>query len=90
MSYTQEKIHGIAEAQRAYFRSGETLDVAWRTAQLKKLKQAVLDREDLLRIYKTICLPQAIASVEENVNRIFKTYNLPPVNLARPKPVKYN
>lgn len=48
MSYTQEKIHGIVEAQRAYFRSGETLDVAWRTAQLKKLKQAVLDREDLL------------------------------------------
>ena len=48
MNYTQETIHGIVEAQRAYFRSGETLDVAWRTAQLKKLKQAVLDREDLL------------------------------------------
>ena len=49
-----------------------------------------LDREDLLSIYKTICLPQAIASVEENVNQIFKTYNLPPVNLAQPKREKYN
>ena len=48
MSYTQETIHGIVEAQRAYFRSGETLDTAWRTARLKKLRQAVLDREDLL------------------------------------------
>lgn len=48
MSYTQETIHEIVEAQRAYFRSGETLDTAWRTAQLKKLRQAVLDREDLL------------------------------------------
>ena len=48
MSYTQETIHEIVEAQRAYFRSGETLDTAWRTAQLKKFRQAVLDREDLL------------------------------------------
>ena len=48
MSYTQETIHGIVETQRAYFRSGETLPVAWRIEQLKKLKQAVLDRQDLL------------------------------------------
>ena len=48
MSYTQETIHAIAEAQREYFRGGETLPVAWRIEQLKKLKQAVMDREDLL------------------------------------------
>ena len=48
MSYTQETIHAIVEAQREYFRGGETLPVAWRIEQLKKLKQAVQDREDLL------------------------------------------
>ena len=48
MSYTQEKIHDIVEAQRAYFRGGETLDVSWRMEQLKKLKQAVAEREEQL------------------------------------------
>ena len=48
MSWTQETIHDAVEAQRAYFRSGETLPVAWRIEQLKKLKQAVLDREEQL------------------------------------------
>ncbi len=48
MSYTQEKIHEIVLAQRKFFRSGKTLDVKWRIEQLKKLKQAVLDHEELL------------------------------------------
>lgn len=48
MSYTQETISAVVAAQRAYFRSGATLDVNWRIEQLKKLKQAVLDRQDLL------------------------------------------
>jgi len=48
MSYTQERIHEIVENQRAYFRTGETLDVSWRIAQLKKLKKAVADREGML------------------------------------------
>ena len=48
MSYTQERIHEIVETQRAYFRTGETLDVSWRIAQLKKLKKAVADREGML------------------------------------------
>ena len=48
MSWTQETIHDAVEAQRANFRSGETLPVSWRIEQLKKLKQAVLDREEQL------------------------------------------
>ncbi len=48
MSYTQETIHSAVEAQRAFFRSGETLPVDWRIAQLKKLKQAVLQNEKML------------------------------------------
>ncbi len=46
--YDRETIHETVEKQRAYFRSGETLDVKWRIAQLKKLKQAVLDYQDEL------------------------------------------
>ena len=46
--HDRETIHETVEKQRAYFRSGETLDVKWRIAQLKKLKQAVLDYQDEL------------------------------------------
>ena len=45
MSHTKESIAGIVSAQRAYFRRGETLDVKFRKTQLKKLKQAVIDRQ---------------------------------------------
>lgn len=48
MSYTQEEISAVVAAQRAFFRSGATLPVPWRIEQLKKLKQAVLDRQALL------------------------------------------
>ena len=36
-------IQSIVEAQRAFFRTGETLDVKWRINQLKRLKAAVRD-----------------------------------------------
>ena len=49
MSYTAERIHDIVENQRTFFHSGETLDVDWRIQQLKKLKAAVLEHEDLLQ-----------------------------------------
>ena len=49
MSYTQESIHGIVEKQRTYFRSGATLDLNFRIRQLKKLKQAVADHQELLQ-----------------------------------------
>ena len=48
MSYTQEEISAVVAAQRAFFRSGATLPVPWRIEQLKKLKQAVMDRQALL------------------------------------------
>ena len=46
--YTQETVHEIVQKQRAFFRTGVTLDVSWRLEQLKKLKQAVLDHQELL------------------------------------------
>ncbi|MBO4839391.1 MAG: aldehyde dehydrogenase family protein [Lachnospiraceae bacterium] len=49
MTYTQEYIHDVTERQRAFFRTGQTLDVSWRIEQLKKLKQAVLDRQEALQ-----------------------------------------
>ena len=52
MSYTKEEITKIVEVQRAYFRTGVTLDVNWRIDQLQKLKEAIIyyqkDIEDAL------------------------------------------
>lgn len=48
MTYTQEEVHEIVLKQRAFFRTGATLDVAWRKRQLEKLRQAVLDRQESL------------------------------------------
>jgi aldehyde dehydrogenase (NAD+) len=48
MAYTQETIHGIVERQRAYFNTGETLDVSFRIEQLKKLRQAVTEHKESL------------------------------------------
>ncbi|MBQ1371920.1 MAG: aldehyde dehydrogenase family protein [Oscillospiraceae bacterium] len=49
MDYTQQRIHTLVAQQRRFFRSGQTLDLSWRISQLKKLKQAVLERQELLR-----------------------------------------
>ena len=49
MIWTQESIRNTVEAQRRFFRSGATLDVSWRIAQLKALKAAVRERQDLAR-----------------------------------------
>ena len=38
----EEQIRGIVAAQRKFFRTGETLPVAWRIKQLKRLKEAVI------------------------------------------------
>ena len=48
MEHTQESVHAIVEKQRAYFRTGATLDVGFRIEQLKKLRKAVLDRRQML------------------------------------------
>ena len=45
MEYTKERIAEIVRAQRAFFRTGATLDVEWRVRQLEKLKRAVLEHE---------------------------------------------
>ena len=46
MENDEDKIRTIVEAQRAYFRTGITLDVKWRIARLKELKEAVLAHEE--------------------------------------------
>ena len=43
--WTQARIRELVTRQRQYFRSGKSLDIDWRIAQLRKLKQAVLSRE---------------------------------------------
>lgn len=43
--YTETEIQDIVIAQRDFFRTGQTFDVSWRIAQLKKLKAAVLAHE---------------------------------------------
>ena len=43
--WTEQSIQELVERQRAFFRSGRTLDVAWRIEQLTKLKTAVLLRQ---------------------------------------------
>ena len=48
MVHTQETIHAVVEAQRAFFRTGATLDVNERIAQLKKLKQTVQTHQSML------------------------------------------
>ena len=45
MSYSEKEIKAIVDAQRAYFRSGVTLDVKWRIEWLKKLRDAVIADE---------------------------------------------
>ena len=45
MSYTVSDIRHIVDAQRAFFRSGTTLDVEWRLRQLRKLRDAVKSHE---------------------------------------------
>ena len=48
MEWNKQTIHEAVERQRAYFRTGATLDVEFRLKQLKKLKKAVLERQDEL------------------------------------------
>ena len=48
MSYTAEEIGKVVLAQRSFFKTGQTLPVAFRINMLKKLKQAVIENEALL------------------------------------------
>lgn len=42
MGYSFSDIEAMVSRQRAFFRTGATLDVKWRIQQLKKLKRAVI------------------------------------------------
>ena len=46
MEYTKETIHELVVAQRSFFATGQTLDIKFRKAQLKKLKQAIINNQD--------------------------------------------
>ena len=46
--WTQDDIHQTVENQRAFFLTGTTLPVGWRIQQLKRLKQAVIARREIL------------------------------------------
>ena len=46
--FTEERISGIVDRQRKFFRTNRTLDVDFRLRQLRKLKQAVLDNAEML------------------------------------------
>jgi len=48
MEWTEQSIAAAVEAQRAFFRTGTTLNVSWRRRQLKKLKQAMVTYEEEL------------------------------------------
>lgn len=48
MTYTEPLIQEIVDKQRAFFRTGTTLDVSWRIRQLKRLKEAVIGHEEEL------------------------------------------
>ena len=45
MTWTKDRIHGAVNAQRNYFRSGNTLDISWRIEQLKKLRDSIRAHE---------------------------------------------
>ena len=61
--WTKESVHELIENQRAYFKTGETLDVNWRIAQLKKLKNAIINNEKELAkaLYKDLGRSEAEA-----------------------------
>ena len=46
MAWTETEIKEVLEKQKAFFRSGQTLDINWRIAQLKRLKGVVLAYQD--------------------------------------------
>ena len=46
MSYSETDIKAIVDAQRAFFRSGATLDIRWRIGRLRELRDAILANEE--------------------------------------------
>ena len=48
MEHTKESIHPIVLNQREFFNSGATLDIKFRKAQLKKLKEMIINNQELI------------------------------------------
>ena len=48
MEYTKDAIHEIVLKQREFFSTNITLDIKFRKQQLKRLKQALIDNQELL------------------------------------------
>ena len=48
MEHTKESIHQIVLNQREFFNSGATLDIKFRKAQLKKLKEMIINNQELI------------------------------------------
>ena len=48
MAYTQEQISKIVQKQRDFFQEGKTLNIKYRIEALKKLRQAIIDNEEML------------------------------------------
>lgn len=46
MAWTENEIKTVLKKQQDFFRTGQTLDVSWRIAQLKRLKGVVLAYQD--------------------------------------------
>ena len=46
MAWTENEIKTVLKKQQDFFRTGQTLDVNWRIAQLKRLKGVVLAYQD--------------------------------------------
>lgn len=46
MAWNENEIKALLERQRVFFKSGQTLDVDWRMAQLRRLKGVVLAYQD--------------------------------------------
>ena len=84
MAYTENEISGIVSRQRAFFRTGTTLDTGWRINQLKRLKAAVIAyekefihalREDLGRsdVEAYLCdIGPVIAEINETIRGLKK------------------
>ena len=43
--WSEELVHSVVEDQKAFFRTGATLDVSWRIEQLRKLRKAIKANE---------------------------------------------
>ena len=59
----EEEIKNLAEKQRAYFYTGETLSLEKRIQALKRLKQAITDREEKIKEISSLSQPYIICIV---------------------------